>query len=276
MPGGRATAEAILRLSDEMILQWLHRFDPQMPIWAMFVCPAMLSGLMVGKQAVNLKKIEESSTARVWAAPRDLEAQYVSFFICSNNYEPTREAYAMLESRAHNQMELALTTNGQQHQQHQQQQQSMSAPKATAAAIRIQKPACSSSSSSGGAKKIVLTPVSTPSSSISSCSDDDASSTDTEPSTEQPTRESTPPATHPTTKPAPSSSSSSSSSSLASTATTKDSDSDSSSSSSRSSSSSDGSPKVGALTRSLSGGTGENANHQSASPTKEKATEEEK
>ena len=269
MPGGRATAEAILRLSDEMILQWLHRFDPQMPIWAMFVCPAMLSGLMVGKQAVNVKKIEESSTARVWAAPRDLEAQYVSFFICSNNYDATREAYAMLESRAHNQMEMALTTNIQQ-------QHSMPAQKAPAAPIRIQKPVSSSSPSSGGSeKKVVLTPVSTPSSSISSCSDDEASSTDTEPSTQQPTRESTPPATHPTSKPVPpsSSSSSSSSSSLASTTTTKGSDSDSSSSSSSRSRSSGGNLKVGVVTRSLSGGTGKKANHQSASPTKEKVEE---
>ncbi|KAM3576569.1 hypothetical protein VYU27_001557 [Nannochloropsis oceanica] len=256
MPGGKSTAEAILRLSDEMILQWLHRFDPQVPIWAMFVCPAMLSGLMVGKQALNLKKIEEISMARVWAAPRDVEAQYVSFFICSNNYEATREAYAMLESRAHNQMEMAMATN-------MHQQQHMPATKATAGPVRIQKPSSATSSSSVAAtsgdiaKKNVMTPVSSPSS-ISSCSDDDSSSTDTEASTQQPSRDSTPPATHATKKPT-HSSSASSSSSLASTTTTKGSDSRSTSSTSTSS---DENIKSDEVT------SGVKANHQSATPTK--------
>ena len=182
--GGRATAEAILRLSDEMILQWLHRFDPSMPIWAMFVCPSVLSGLMVGKLAVNLKKVEETSQARVWAAPRDLESQYVSFFICSNNYEATREAYAMLESRAHNQMDMAMQ-NVHVLQQQQQQQQ----PQVPAAAPTICTPthAAVAAAVAAATKELVATPVS---------SDDDTSSTDTEPSTQQPTRGGSPPATN--------------------------------------------------------------------------------
>jgi len=190
MPGGKATAEAILRLSDEMVLQWLHRFDPQMPIWAMFVCPAMLSGLMVGKQAVNLKKIEESSSARVWAAPRDSEAQYVSFFICSNNYEATRSAYALLEARAHNQMEMAMTSV--QHPPPPPPPLSSVAPTALAKASGAgSRPVPGASAPSEGTE-VALARLAIP----SPPTDDDSSSTDMEPSTQQSSGDSTPPATH--------------------------------------------------------------------------------
>jgi hypothetical protein len=235
----------------------MHLFDPSMPVWAMFVCPSLLSGLMVGKLACNVKQIEQISQARVWAAPRDTSAQYVSFFICSNNPDATRMAYSMLEARAHQQMQSLGPPAG-----------IMGMPPAPAAVPSAGATAAAGAAAAGeGVPSAATTAPATatkkkdgqggktkdkssakkekePKEKETSCSssttttpatsDDDASSTDTEPSTQQPSRaaSASPPATNKGDNPR--------------------------------------SPKGGALTRDASNG-GESANHQAASPVKASA-----